>query len=61
MAPPPCAAARTLLEIADDGVGFAPSDASKARLGLRIMRERAEFAGGSFSVESQPGEGTKIR
>lgn len=31
-----------------------------AGLGLVTMRERAEFAGGCFSLTSTPGEGTQI-
>jgi signal transduction histidine kinase len=30
-------------------------------LGLTSMRERAELTGGTFSIESTPGEGTTIR
>jgi len=56
-----CSGERTVLEIADDGVGFAPGQVSKLRLGLRVMRERAEFAGGAFAVDAQPGKGTRIR
>lgn len=47
------------MEIADDGVGFAPGRSEG--MGLTIMRERAEFAGGSFALESEPGKGTTIR
>jgi signal transduction histidine kinase len=55
---------RTRLSIADDGVGFDPyqlgSDGHRPGLGLITMRERAEFAGGRFQVESHPGKGTRI-
>lgn len=53
------------LVIADNGVGFALAglgeDGSTPGLGLLTMRERAEFAGGRFSLESQPGQGTRIQ
>jgi len=49
------------LSIADDGVGFDSDARSTSGLGLLTMRERAEFAGASFSVETKPGHGTCIR
>jgi signal transduction histidine kinase len=53
------------LVIFDDGEGMDLDlifQTSIARgLGLTSMRERAELSGGSFSVESTPGEGTTIR
>jgi len=49
-----------LLDIGDDGVGFA-SEEAPGRLGLRSMRERAERLGGTFLVESTPDQGTRIR
>jgi signal transduction histidine kinase len=48
------------LMIADDGVGFDFDKESIPGLGLLTMRERAEVAGGSFSVETKPGQGTRI-
>jgi PAS domain S-box-containing protein len=55
----------TALTIADDGVGFeadALGQPGKAPgLGLLTMRERAEFAGGKFIIDSKPGKGTRIR
>jgi signal transduction histidine kinase len=54
------------LTIHDDGVGFEVSllesrNASERKsLGMTSMRERAELAGGSFKIESKPGEGTTI-
>ena len=56
---------RIELVISDDGVGMdldLISQTSAARsLGLTGMRERAVLSGGSFSIESIPGEGTTIR
>lgn len=52
------------LDVVDDGVGFAPSDAAgpvrAAGFGLATMRERAQALGGTLSVESAPGQGTAI-
>lgn len=51
-----------ILTIADNGIGFNPEGlgSSTPGHGLLTMRERAEFSGGSVSILSQPGEGTKI-
>jgi PAS domain S-box-containing protein len=48
--------------VADDGAGFAVDGATPlpGHLGLRAMRERAALAGGTFSIESQPGSGTTV-
>ena len=47
------------LEVRDEGRGFEMG--ASLGLGTRTMQERAEFLGGSFGIESQPDEGTKIR
>jgi PAS domain S-box-containing protein len=53
------------LEISDDGIGMALDYIMESRtaksLGLIGMGERTELTGGSFSIESTPGEGTTIR
>ncbi len=51
----------TLL-IEDDGEGIAPvSEALPGEhIGLSVMRERAERLPGELSIESEPGEGTRI-
>jgi PAS domain S-box-containing protein len=49
-----------VLEIGDDGVGFAAENAP-GHLGLHSMRERAERLGGTLRVESAQGRGTRIR
>jgi signal transduction histidine kinase len=49
--------------IQDDGKGFDPDQLLadfENHVGLRVMRERAEEAGGSLAVDSKPGEGTLI-
>jgi len=48
-----------MLTIHDDGHGFA-TDVQHNGLGLYSMRERAEALGGSFQVNSAPGQGTQI-
>ncbi len=57
----------TRLVVSDDGEGFDPGTimrdrerAPSARHGLRGMEDRARLLGGSFSVESTPGEGTTV-
>jgi signal transduction histidine kinase len=54
------------LRIRDDGVGFAPASLSQPgdhsrTLGLTAMRQRIELLGGTWHVESAPGQGTVIR
>jgi signal transduction histidine kinase/DNA-binding NarL/FixJ family response regulator len=49
------------LVVEDDGVGFDAESAGRApSLGLQGMTERASALGGSFSIESAPGEGTRV-
>jgi nitrate/nitrite-specific signal transduction histidine kinase len=49
------------LEIADDGCGFdRDAVADKGGMGLVNMRQRAEELGGSLSILSSPGKGTRI-
>ena len=53
------------LILADDGIGMdlrsIYSSTFAKTLGLTGMKERAELTGGSFSLESIPGEGTIVR
>jgi signal transduction histidine kinase len=59
------------LDVVDDGVGFAPggvrpdgdrreADQADGGFGLPAMRSRAESLGGTFTVESAPGQGTAV-
>jgi signal transduction histidine kinase len=56
-----CRSTGIVLEVEDDGVGFDPSGDFPGHLGLRSMRERIEYFGGSFFIESSPGQGTRLR
>jgi signal transduction histidine kinase len=56
---------RLVASIEDDGVGFDAAqaldlEAGRVNWGLVGMRERIEATGGSFEIESRPGEGTTI-
>jgi PAS domain S-box-containing protein len=48
------------LRIEDAGRGFEASDLGGAACGLTGMRERAMLAGGTLTIESRPGHGTRI-
>ena len=49
-----------MLDVRDDGRGFAPKHGNSKDIGLAGMRERARNLGGRFSVVSAPGRGTAI-
>jgi len=51
------------ITVHDDGLGFDPGMSStglEERVGLRVMRERAEEVGGSLSLQSASGQGTEL-
>lgn len=55
------------LEVVDEGRGFDPPDLEAPdemdrvdHIGLRGMHDRARLLGGRFSLESSPGQGTRI-
>jgi two-component system sensor kinase len=51
-----------LVEVEDDGRGIAPQDLAKSRsLGLKGMRERISFLGGSLDIARAPRGGTRLR
>jgi PAS domain S-box-containing protein len=57
-----CTAEEVELSVIDMGVGFDPKQAINHRgLGLVSMKERMQLANGEFSIEAEPGGGTKIR
>ncbi len=52
---------RVELEIVDDGQGFDPSvPRGRGHVGLSSMRERVRKLGGTFTLVSRPGAGTRI-
>ncbi|MES9806926.1 sensor histidine kinase [Streptomyces cinereoruber] len=55
--------ASVTLDVVDDGEGFEPGSvrpSSEGGFGLPAMRARAESLGGTFTVESAPGQGTAV-
>jgi signal transduction histidine kinase len=55
------AAESVRLTVSDDGQGFAADQASPTgHFGLLDMRERAQSMGSKLTVESEPGQGTRI-
>ncbi len=53
-------------EVRDDGVGFevpprASTLAASGKFGLMGMYERADLIGAELSIESEPGDGTRVR
>jgi len=51
-----------LVRIRDDGVGYDPAEVetTPGHLGLTLMRERSQIAGGWCSIEGAPGAGTTV-
>jgi PAS domain S-box-containing protein len=50
------------LEVEDDGLGIAPRDLAKVRsLGLKGMRERVHYLGGTVEITRAPRGGTRVR
>jgi PAS domain S-box-containing protein len=55
------------LVVRDNGQGFefekalSTRDTESSGFGLEIMRERVEWSGGVFSIESRPGKGTTVQ
>jgi len=48
------------LRVEDNGAGFHPEGAMDAGNGLRNLKRRAEGMGGRLTIDSRPGEGTRI-
>jgi signal transduction histidine kinase len=57
--------ASAVLSVEDDGRGFVGTPGRRAEdkrhFGLRIIQDLADDAGGTLTVESKPGEGTRVR
>lgn len=51
---------RLILEIQDWGCGFDPANVARECFGLKGIRERASVLGGTATIDSSPGEGTRI-
>jgi signal transduction histidine kinase len=53
-----------VLTVEDDGRGFVAADPGGERhkhFGLRILQDLATDANGELAVDSQPGDGTRVR
>lgn len=59
------AGSEVILTIDDDGQGFSAEDVERQRaaghFGTRFLAEKAEVAGGTFAVQSEPGKGSHVR
>ena len=51
---------RLRITIRDWGVGFDPTTLHKNRFGIEGIRQRARLMGGTCSIKSKPGKGTRI-
>ena len=49
-----------VLTVADDGAGFDTGEASRGRLGIISMRERAASVDADLTIETAPGRGTVV-
>jgi NarL family two-component system sensor histidine kinase YdfH len=49
------------IEVRDDGVGFDPAQIGAGHYGLIGLRERVRLIGGTFTIETAPGQGTTLR
>mgnify|MGYP002681982659 FL=1 len=53
---------RVEMAVTDDGHGFYPEEVEdRGGMGLLTMRQRAERLGGTFEINSVPGQGTTMR
>jgi ligand-binding sensor domain-containing protein/signal transduction histidine kinase len=52
---------QVVLSIEDDGCGFDPAEMPAERMGLHILKERAEAVGARLQLESVMSKGTKIQ
>jgi len=47
--------------VKDNGRGFDPARISSGQIGLKIMAERIDQIEGELSIDSKPGQGTKVK
>ncbi|MFZ4515725.1 MAG: ATP-binding protein [Acidimicrobiia bacterium] len=52
---------RASVEVRDNGCGFRPASAGTDRYGIVGMRERADAINAHFTIDSEPGAGTRVR
>ncbi|MFN7966481.1 MAG: two-component regulator propeller domain-containing protein [Acidobacteriota bacterium] len=52
--------ARTRMEVRDDGRGFDPTKSGGTGLGIESMRRRVLSIGGTLTLDTAPGEGTRV-
>jgi two-component system, NarL family, nitrate/nitrite sensor histidine kinase NarX len=50
-----------VIEIEDNGIGLLDASDRDGHFGLHIMRERADHLGGLLGLDSQPGNGLRVR
>lgn len=55
-----CQAQQLKLQINDDGHGFEPTAAQHSNGGINGMRKRLAAVGGTLSIESRPGQGSRL-
>lgn len=51
---------RVHVEVRDWGIGFEPASVAGGHYGIQGIRERARLLGGTASIETAPGQGTRI-
>ncbi len=56
-----CKAGGAVMEIRDNGRGFEIASVPADHLGLNIMRERADSINAQLTLNTEPGEGTRVR
>jgi signal transduction histidine kinase len=50
-----------VVEVADDGTGFAPDVVHLGHMGLESMRQRVQRVGGRLTIDSSPAGSTTVR